>query len=67
MATIKIVLDQRRVKNDETYLVVIRVRHLKKYFDLKTDYSVPLSMFTQLRSNLQLQLQQVDQFQILQL
>jgi integrase/recombinase XerD len=45
MATIKIVLDQRRVKNDETYPVVIRVRHLKKYFDLKTDYSAPLSMF----------------------
>ncbi len=45
MATIKIVLDQRRVKNDKTYPVVIRVRHLKKYFDLKTDYSAPLSMF----------------------
>jgi site-specific recombinase XerD len=38
MATIKIVLDQRRAKNDETFPVVIRVRHLKKYFDVKTNY-----------------------------
>lgn len=38
MATIKIVLDQRRAKNDETFPVVIRVRHLKKYFDIKTNY-----------------------------
>ena len=38
MATIKIVLDKRRAKNDETIPVVIRVRHLKKYFDVKTNY-----------------------------
>lgn len=45
MATIKIVLDQRREKNDGTYPIVIRVRHLKKYFDLKTSYSVVKSRF----------------------
>ncbi len=38
MATIKIVLDQRRVKKDETYPIVIRIRHIKKYFDIKTNY-----------------------------
>jgi len=36
MATIKIVLDQYRAKNDETYPVVIRVKHLKKYSYLKS-------------------------------
>jgi len=38
MATIKIVLDQRRAKNNETYPIVIRIRHVKKYFDIKTNY-----------------------------
>lgn len=38
MATIKIVLDKRRAKSDETFPVVIRVRYLKKYFDIKTNY-----------------------------
>ena len=38
MATIKIVLDKRRIKKDETFPIVIRVRHLKKYFDIKTNY-----------------------------
>ncbi len=32
MATIKIVLDQRRVKKDGTFPLVIRVRHLKEFF-----------------------------------
>jgi integrase/recombinase XerD len=45
MATIKIVLDQRRVKKDETFPVVIRVRHLKKYFDVKTNYHSSLKKF----------------------
>ncbi len=52
MATIKIVLDQRRVKNDETYPVVIRVRHLKRYFDLKTNYSVPENMFNSIKQQI---------------
>lgn len=33
MATIKIVLDQRRVKNDETFPVVLRIRHMDKFLD----------------------------------
>lgn len=45
MATIKIVLDQRRAKKDETYPVVIRVRHLKSFFDLKTNYFVSKNQF----------------------
>lgn len=45
MATIKIVLDQRRAKNDETFPVVIRVRHLKKYFDVKTNYHTKSKVF----------------------
>ena len=45
MATIKIVLDQRRAKNDETFPVVIRVRHLKKYFDVKTNYHTNYKKF----------------------
>ena len=45
MATIKIVLDQRRAKNDETFPVVIRVRHLKKYFDIKTNYHTNCKKF----------------------
>jgi len=45
MATIKIVLDQRRAKNDETFPVVIRVRHLKKYFDVKTNYHINYKKF----------------------
>lgn len=45
MATIKIVLDQRRAKIDETFPVVIRVRHLKKYFDIKTNYHTNCKKF----------------------
>jgi integrase/recombinase XerD len=45
MATVKIVLDQRRIKKDNTFPVVIRVRYLKKYFDLKTFYHVPKNKF----------------------
>ena len=45
MATVKIVLDQRRIKKDNTYPVVIRVRYLKKYFDLKTFYHVQKNRF----------------------
>ena len=45
MATIKIVLDQRRAKNDETFPVVLRVRHLDRFFDIKTNYCVPLKLF----------------------
>lgn len=52
MATIKIVLDQRRAKNDETYPVVIRVRHLKKYFDLKTNYYVNKNQFDEKRQQI---------------
>lgn len=40
MATIKIVLDQRRVKKDGTFPLVIRVRHLKEFFDIKTNLSI---------------------------
>ncbi len=45
MATIKIVLDQRRAKNNETFPLVIRVRHLKKYFDIKTNYHTNCKKF----------------------
>ena len=45
MATIKIVLDQRRAKNDETFPVVLRIRHLDRFFDIKTNYCVPLKLF----------------------
>ncbi len=45
MATIKIVLDQRRAKNDETFPIVVRVRHLKKYFDIKTNYHTNCKKF----------------------
>lgn len=45
MATLKIVLDQRRIKKDNTYPLVIRVRHLKKFFDLKTFYHFPKNKF----------------------
>ncbi len=40
MATIKIVLDQRRVKKDGTFPLVIRVRYLKDFFDIKTNLSI---------------------------
>ena len=45
MATIKIVLDQRRAKNDETFPVVLRIRHKDKYFDIKTNYYVQKKQF----------------------
>ena len=45
MATIKIVLDQRRAKNDETFPVVLRIRHLDRFFDITTNYCVPLKLF----------------------
>ena len=45
MATIKIVLDQRRSKNDETFPVVLRIRHKDRYFDIKTNYSVHKNFF----------------------
>jgi len=52
MATIKIVLDQRRAKKDETYPVVIRVRHFKNYFDLKTNYFVSKNQFNEKRQQI---------------
>jgi integrase len=45
MATVKIVLDQRRIRKDNTFPLVIRVRHIKKYFDLKTFYHVQKNKF----------------------
>lgn len=45
MATIKIVLDQRRAKNDDTFPVVLRIRHKDRYFDIKTNYSIPKNLF----------------------
>jgi integrase len=45
MATIKIVLDQRRAKKDETFPVVLRIRHKDKYFDIKTNYCVCKNLF----------------------
>ena len=45
MATIKIVLDQRRAKNDETFPVVLRIRHKDRYFDIKTNYCVCKNLF----------------------
>lgn len=52
MATIKIVLDQRRAKKDGTYPVVIRVRHLKSFFDLKTNYFVYKNQFDEKRQQI---------------
>ena len=52
MATIKIVLDQRRAKKDETYPVVIRIRHLKSFFDLKTNYFVSKNQFDEKRQQI---------------
>ena len=45
MATIKIVLDQRRAKKDETFPVVLRIRHKDRYFDIKTNYCVCKNLF----------------------
>lgn len=45
MATLKLTLDQRRQKSDGTYALVLRVRHLKKYFDIATSISVKKSQF----------------------
>ena len=45
MATVKIVLDQRRIRKDNTFPLVIRVRHIKKYFDLKTFYHIQKNKF----------------------
>ena len=45
MATIKIVLDQRRTKKDETFPVVLRIRHKDRYFDIKTNYSIHKNLF----------------------
>lgn len=45
MATIKIVLDQRRAKNDETFPVVLRIRHKDRYFDIKTNYCIQKNLF----------------------
>jgi integrase len=45
MATIKIVLDQRRAKINETFPVVLRIRHKDRYFDIKTNYSIHKNLF----------------------
>ncbi|MGV1011367.1 MAG: tyrosine-type recombinase/integrase [Flavobacterium sp.] len=45
MATIKIVLDQRRAKKDETFPIVLRIRHKDRYFDIKTNYCVCKNLF----------------------
>lgn len=45
MATLKLTLDQRRQKNDGTFALVFRVRHLKKYFDISTSISVLKNQF----------------------
>lgn len=45
MATIKIVLDQRRAKINETFPVVLRIRHKDRYFDIKTNYCVCKNLF----------------------
>ena len=40
MATMNLILDTRRVKKDGTYPLVFRLRHLEKYRDLYTGYSI---------------------------
>jgi integrase len=45
MATIKIVLDQRRAKINETFPVVLRIRHKDRYFDIKTNYCICKNLF----------------------
>ena len=52
MATIKIVLDQRRAKNDETFPVVLRIRHKDKYFDIKTNYCVQKKQFDEKKQHI---------------
>ena len=37
MATVKLVLDKRRKKKSGAYPLVIRIRHLGKYFDVTTN------------------------------
>jgi len=36
MASVKIVLDTRRLRKDETFPIIFRVRHKRKYFDIPT-------------------------------
>ena len=45
MATINLVLDTRRVKQDGTYPLVFRIRLEKKYKDISTGYSVKEEQF----------------------
>lgn len=45
MATIKIHLDQRRMKKDGTYPLVIRIRHFNQYFDILTSINLQDSEF----------------------
>ena len=52
MTTIKIVLDQRRAKNDETFPVVLRIRHKDKYFDIKTNYYVQKKQFDEKKQHI---------------
>ena len=52
MATIKIVLDQRRVKNDETFPVVLRIRHKDRYFDIKTNYCIQKKHFDEKKQHI---------------
>ena len=52
MATIKIVLDQRRATNDETCPVGLRIRHKDKYFDIKTNYCVQKKQFDEKKQHI---------------
>jgi hypothetical protein len=53
MASVKIVLDTRRPRKDETFPIVFRVRHKRKYFDIPTLKSTE-------QNNIIAQLQKVD-------
>lgn len=51
MATIQITLKSRK-KRDDTYPVVIRIRHDKQYFDIQTNLSVPNTKFDRKRGRI---------------
>lgn len=45
MATLKLILDKRRAKQDGTYALVFRLFHGKRFKDIASGYSIPLSKY----------------------
>lgn len=52
MATINLVLDTRRVKKDETYPLVFRLRLGDKFSDISTGFSIPLKQWDKKTSSI---------------